>query len=411
MKAQRRPGGSWVAWRAGRIEDPVVRLRYLRTAAPDPTVAPRTRFRTAGVVALMMMATASAFLVRARVQVTPLPQRERRVKAPVLWQEGMPDVWQVEKTADSEVYSNGLRIDSRYVISTHARSYRAFPIANPEAADENKRTEPVGIVFHTTESQQAPFEAGQNRVLKQVGESILEFVRRHRAYNFLIDRFGRVYRVVAERDAAEHAGYSVWADDRWVYINLNESFIGVSFEAKTQPGQEEPAVSPAQIRAAAMLTEMLRSRYAIAARNCVTHAQVSVNPDNMRVGWHTDWASAFPFEKLGLPNNYALALPALAQFGFEYDDNFVRLAGTRLFAGVELAEEQLQQRAAERGLSMDAWRKTLQRQYREKLGHVARAVPRELEQGDEAVPIEQQVLLPDPERPLPRASGASASGG
>jgi hypothetical protein len=56
--------------------------------------------------------------------------------------------------------------------------------------------------------------------------------------------------------------------------------------------------SPAQVRAAAMLVEMLRARYRISAVNCVTHAQVSLNPSNMRVGYHMDWASKFPFEQL-----------------------------------------------------------------------------------------------------------------
>ena len=79
----------------------------------------------------------------------------------------------------------------------------------------SKRSEPVGIVFHSTESQQAPFEAGHNETLKKIGESLLDYLRRRRSYHFLIDRFGRVYSLVAETDAANHAGYSVWADEQW----------------------------------------------------------------------------------------------------------------------------------------------------------------------------------------------------
>jgi hypothetical protein len=113
---------------------------------------------------------------------------------------------------------------------------------------------------------------------------------------------------------------------------------------------------------------MLRSRYGIRDVNCVTHAQVSVNPSNMRVGWHTDWASSFPFDKLGLPDNYALPLPAIAAFGFEYDSTFERLAGSRLIAAGDLAEGRLRAEAAERGTTLDAYRKSLQRQYREMFG-------------------------------------------
>ena len=92
-----------------------------------------------------------------------------------------------------------------------------------------------------------------------------------------------------------HAGYSVWADEKWAYVNLNESFLGVSFEARTVPGQKEADISPARVRAAAMLTEVLRSRYGIPTANCVTQAQVSVNPSHLRVGYHTDWAGRRDF--------------------------------------------------------------------------------------------------------------------
>ena len=366
----KRGARSWVEWRAERIEDPISRLRYLRSVAPprDPKDR-RVQLRAGVLLGLVVVATASAFLVRAMVRVEPLPSYTRHTRPPAASSEPVPDVWLVDKGADWESYSNGLRIDTRYTIKNHPRSYRVLRLDRTENTEEGRRAQPVGIVFHTTESQQAPFEPGQNRVLKQVGESILEYVRRHHAYNFLIDRFGRVYRIVREGDAAEHAGYSVWSDNEAIYVNLNESFLGVSFEAKTEPGQEDPAVSLAQIRSAGMLTEMLRSRYGIRAANCVTHAQVSVNPDNMRVGWHTDWASAFPFEKLGLPNNYAQPLPAMTAFGFEYDDNFVRLGGNRLCEGVEMAEARLRQEASQRRTGVEAWRRSLQRIYREKLVH------------------------------------------
>jgi hypothetical protein len=364
----------WVAWQAGRIDDPVLKLKYLQSIVPrleNPNRRMRIflRFLPLAVV----VATVSVCLVRAMVRVESLPPHIRHVKAPVLGSEGLPDVWQVEATREWEIYSNGLRIENRFSVANHPRSYQVFSVEHPERASELRRTQPAGIVFHTTESRQAPFEAGKNRELRQVAESLVDFVRRHRAYNFLIDRFGRVYRIVYESDAADHAGHSVWADREWLYVNLNESFLGVSFEARTLPGQEVPAVSPAQMRAAAMLIEMLRARYGIAASNCVTHAQVSVNPSNMRVGYHTDWASSFPFEQLGLPNNYEQPIAALSAFGFEADSVFLRLAGARLNAGVELAEEQLQERAAERGLPLSAYRGSLQRLYRERFHHTSEA--------------------------------------
>ena len=208
--------------------------------------------------------------------------------------------------------------------------------------------------------------AQDNRVLMRLGESLLEYVRRERAYHYLIDRFGRVYRVVAESDTANHAGYSVWADDKWLYVNLNDSFFGVSFEAQSQPGLADGVAGPAQVRAAAMLTEMLRSRYDIAAENCVTHAQVSVNPSNMQVGYHTDWAAGFPFEALGLPDNYGLALPSLWAFGFTS-------TGSRISPAIKLAEQDLSWKAARSGMPLEVYRKKLQEQYRECLAQSRRA--------------------------------------
>ncbi len=68
-----------------------------------------------------------------------------------------------------------------------------------------------------------------------------------------------------------------------MYLNLNESFIGVAFEASSQTDQPDHLpVNEPQLHAAKILTEMLRDKYNLPAENCVTHAQVSVNPDNMR---------------------------------------------------------------------------------------------------------------------------------
>jgi hypothetical protein len=277
-----------------------------------------------------------------------------------------PAVWPVERNAQSETYSNGLRIDTRFAVPTHARSYLAFSARRGAAIEP--RNQPVGIVFHATESQQATFEARENRALNRIAESLLEYVRRRRSYNFVIDRFGRVYRVVTEDQVANHAGHSVWADENWTYLNLNESFLGISFEAEWR----HPDLSPAQVRSAIMLLEMLRSRYPIPAANCVTHAQVSVNPFNMRVGYHVDWAAGFPFATLGLPDNYAEALPALWRFGFESDQRFQSSAGSSLKAGIENAEYRLDEDAHRVGMTPASYRKALRTNYRQLLAEMHR---------------------------------------
>jgi hypothetical protein len=273
------------------------------------------------------------------------------------------DVWPVEKNSHFEIYSNGLRIENQYAVSHRPRTYIAFINDNSEGTGGERRSDPAGIVYHTTESLQAPFESSQNNLLKRVGESLLDYVQRRRCYNFLIDRFGRVFRIVNESDAADHAGHSVWADDRHFYVNLNDSFIGISFEAETGGGETRTIAGSAQVRAAAMLTEMLRSRYKIPARNCVTHAQVSVNPSNMQIGYHVDWASSFPFEELGLPDNYATPSPAVSLFGFAFGASYEQHAGVRLAAGAVEAESALVERARKANVSLAAYRKALHLRY------------------------------------------------
>src|SRR6185437_7446666 len=122
-------------------------------------------------------------------------------------------VWLVENAGGFELYSNGLRVDNRFVVSNRPRAYLVFPRSGGAAAH---RSDPAGLVFHATESRLVPFEPDQNQILQQIGESLLDYVRRKRAYHFVIDRFGRVFRVVAETDAANHAGNSVWADDEFL---------------------------------------------------------------------------------------------------------------------------------------------------------------------------------------------------
>lgn len=365
---------------AGNIGDPVLRLRFLRTAGPRTSFVRRLAHGQlrhwifwAGLLLVLLI----PFLMKlAAGKPEPLhdaPMPPHRAPAGEA-QKNVP-VWQVEQTGDSEVYSNGLRIDTRFTVANRPRLYTAFQRDGTSSVSRVRRSQPSGIVYHTTESCQAPFEAQDTPVLKRLGESLLEYVRRKRAYHYLIDRFGRVYRVVAESDTAYHAGYSVWADDEWFYVNLNEGFLGISFEAQTSPGQTEGVASPAQVRAAAMLTEMLRSRYQIPAGNCVTHAQVSVNPSNMLVGYHTDWAAGFPFAELGLPDNYQRALPSLWAFGFDCEPAWLASSGNRMSSGVKLAEQDIVRRAAAGGMRPAAYRKALREQYRTWLAEVRRTSP------------------------------------
>ncbi len=382
----------WVKWTAQQIADPVGRLRFLQAVAPcaeEPKA--KRRGRAMVWVGLLLLTGAGIPLSRTvvKAQGRSVAPTAVEVMAPAVVEMVAPvpqaaagmatdpaeraEIWQVEGTTEFAIYSNGLRIENRYATGTRRRSYLSFDVARPDDLRGEAGSVPVGIVFHTTESLQAPFEASQNALLKRAGESLAAYVKRRHSYNFLIDRFGRVYRVVLESDVADHAGHSVWANDERFYVNLNESFLGVSLEARTAAGgPAETQVSPAQLRAVAMLTEMLRKRYHIPAKNCVTHAQVSVNPANMQVGYHTDWASSFPFESVGLPDNYGAASPALRLFGFQFDASFAHRGGARLRESAARTEREMRERAAVEGVTLAAYRKRLQNRYWALVGIVRR---------------------------------------
>lgn len=356
-----------VEWRAGRIDDPVVRLRYLRrkmsphcTSAPARSVWSKCKWKAAAPLPLLACFFIPGFQASGpRHQLPPPAPQAAAVDV-------FTDVWLVDKTGELETYSNGLRIDDHYAVSNDPRvPYPVFRSAGTEAAPPELRTQPAGIVYHTTESDQASFEPDQNKRLKRIGKEVLAFVKQNHCYHFLIDRFGRVFRVVQESDIAYHAGNSVWAGPGAIYVNLNSSFLGIAFETQTQPGEEQPSANPAQIRAARVLTEMLRGKYHIPQSNCVTHAQVSVNPSNMLVGYHTDWAGNFPFLEVGLKDNYTAPPASIYAFGFDYDPAFVHATGARLWQGLAVAEDQLRAQAAAQGLTVPQYRSILRKQYKQ----------------------------------------------
>ena len=273
---------------------------------------------------------------------------------------GAPKVWLVERKPGLEIYSNGLRIEDEFLTSTRERIYHPFDRETRHPLNPESR--PAGIVFHTTESSMVPFEPNENARLQYNGRNLLTFIARRHLYHFVIDRFGRVFRVVAETDYANHAGRSIWADDKFIYWGLNQSFLGVAFEAQTESAD---IATRAQIDAARVLTEMLRSRYRIPAGNCVTHAQVSVNLQSMRLGYHTDWAANFPFREVGLGDGYDTPVAALTLFGFDYDSTFLEANGGRVWPGLVIAQEQIVQQAAAHGMTLDLYRRKLRQNFRE----------------------------------------------
>lgn len=361
LKAPRRALSRWVEWRASRIADPVARLGYLRSSAEFWAKRPVRR-----ALADARLHRVSAFVAAALLLPMPIitdgaaPRRSVQASSRA---DVYANMWTVENTAEYELYSNGLRVEKRYT----AAPRQAVPFQRWRI-DTNGREEnpaPYGIVFHTTESDAAAYQEGNNRLLRRAAEGTLGFVQSQRAYHFVIDRFGRVFRTVPENEPANHAGSSVWSDGKYFFINMNHSFLGVSFDGQTRGADGKPSVTEPQVTSARLLTEILRSRYRIPAANCVTHAQVSVNPENMGVGYHTDWAAGFPFATLGLPVNYLTPLPAITLFGFGFEDYYSNLAAEELQDGISAGETILRQEAMRRGLSTAAYRRFLAQRFRE----------------------------------------------
>jgi len=80
----------------------------------------------------------------------------------------------------------------------------------------------------------------------------------------------------------------------------------------------------------------------------VTHGLASVNGKKHLIGHHLDWARGFPFAAFGLPDLYERESPAVALFGFGYDEPFLAVMGEP-WPGVREAERQLRAEATAAG--------------------------------------------------------------
>jgi hypothetical protein len=268
-------------------------------------------------------------------------------------------VWLVEQGDGFEQYSNGLRIDTSFQVAGQPRRYRTF--LNGAGIEAEPSSQPAGILFHTTESDIWPLEAGFNENLRDSSQRLLRYLKREAVYHYLIDRFGRVFRVVDEASKANHAGHSVWAHGERVYLNLNHAFLGVSFETRWEGGRSLP-ITEAQLTAGRNLTDQLRQRYAIAPEMCVAHGLTSVNPQKRLIGHHLDWARGFPFAAFGLPDQYQRLPPSVALFGFGYDDKLTSEMGEP-WPGVARALARLDEEARRLGTTTAELRQRRQALY------------------------------------------------
>ena len=313
-------------------------------------------------------ATTAPLVVKSTLTPTPTAETETPVNQPPVAETLAAEdigiapsmLWLADHGSDWELYSNGLRIETKYAVKGTPRDYRVH--SRNGQLSTTKYSRPVGILFHTSESDLWPLEPGYEKELRQGSEALLRFVKREQAYNYMIDRFGRVYRIVDDDSRANHAGHGVWARGDEVYLDLNSAFLGVSFESRWEGGRTLP-ITRAQLIAGRNLTHYLRQRFSIAPEMCVTHGLASVSPKRGLIGYHLDWARGFPFAAFGLPDLYSQPPPSVALFGFNYDSEFLRTVGER-WPGLVAAERQLANDARERSISLEDLRRERQAEYR-----------------------------------------------
>lgn len=384
-------------WRGLEALEPILDDEIHREAIQARTHAARRRARLwlGGAVAtgLLLMPALVASVVlsvdKSRIERVPRPLAGNNLPAPRLQHrdlrkftgdpvaEPVPDdagvapgsIWLVDQDDDWEVYSNGLRIETRFAVLTVPRSYRIHHKTDGLRARLHSR--PAGILFHTSESDLWPLEADYGAQLRASSEALLRYVQRTQSYNYLIDRFGRVYRVIDDESRATHAGHAIWANGADVYLNLNDAFIGVAFESRWEGGHTLP-ITQAQLVAGRNLTNYLRQRFSIAPQMCVTHGLTSVSPRNHLIGYHLDWARGFPFAAFGLPDQYQQPLPSVALFGFGHDRAFERAMG-ELWPGLRAAERDLRATARARAISAAALRQERRSLYEEWMKQVRAA--------------------------------------
>ncbi len=270
-------------------------------------------------------------------------------------------VWSVETQSNFERYSNGLRVDTTYSTNTRSRKFQLYD-RNLEKPSTDNFDKPIGILYHSTESDLVAFAPTNTSSIEAVSKETLQYVQRHQSYNYFIDRFGQVYRIVPDEQVSYHAGRSLWADEKGIIIELNESFIGVSFETKSAD-KTGGQLTEAQLISGRLLTGTIRSRYNIPDANCVTHGLASVNPDNGVIAYHYDWLKGFPFKAIGITDKYDQPPPSIAELGFIYDSDTVNKLGGTILPGLPKAAAAFKERATKENTTTENLRNRLRQRY------------------------------------------------
>jgi N-acetylmuramoyl-L-alanine amidase len=308
---------------------------------------------------------------------------EKPLKAEAIPEYLEKPIWLVEKTKGAEIFSNRLRIITTHAVDNIPRKYLRFPRANQKRGKTFQTAGQIsGIIYHASESDIFPFNPEMNASIKKHSADLIQYLKRNKSYHYFIDRFGRVYRIVRDEQAAFHAGRSIWADEESYYLNLNHAFIGICFEGKdfetiepdastSKTLKSGPRIAPmantsindAQLRSGKELTDWLRFKYRIRQHNCVPHGLVSINLKRKLIGHHLDLSHGFPFQRFGLEDKYQNIMPSIVDFGFTFDRFFLQIFKGKPWPGVNNSMAVLKQQAKEKKIDLAVYQKSLQKKF------------------------------------------------
>ncbi|MBO0797420.1 MAG: N-acetylmuramoyl-L-alanine amidase [Blastocatellia bacterium] len=271
-------------------------------------------------------------------------------------------VFLLDKKGNVERWSNRAWIRTEMEIDTRPRRYYAIPRGSEFIGSNNQlRHDIVGIIYHTSESHILPYDPEFNKDIVRTSQGLANYIRSKRAYNYLIDRGGDIFRIVRDDQVANHVGNSIWSDSKYTYVGLNDSFIGICFESSVDAPDEQ--LTEPQIKSGRELTDVLRYKYHIDDADCTTHGLVSINPERMFIAFHHDWVRDFPFDMMGVSDKYKVPPANILDYGFTYDDETLEKIGGKLWEGAKVAEERFKKRAEAAGIAPEVLRQKMRDRY------------------------------------------------
>ncbi len=210
----------WLAYRMTGVEEVRLLQKPVGALDPPPRVRPpqHRRARRAVNAALLLVVAAAGLALASYPRSRPAPAAipPAQALAPVADVLGSDAAGRRAGTDLDGRLRRGLRAVQQRAAHRHdlrGTRRRGATACSRWARDGTEaQTDPSGILYHTSESDIWPLDEANNEKLRVSSQSLSALpARRAASYHYLIDRFGRVFRVVEENAKANHAGKSVWS--------------------------------------------------------------------------------------------------------------------------------------------------------------------------------------------------------